>query len=82
MSGWNTTSRRLASNPDLYRAIEAERRTPDQSCPVAAVEFFGLCTRDPGHSGRHMAQGSNFEIWAAWPGDHEPTAADLTDGGV
>ena len=38
-----------------------------------------LCTRAP-HVGRHMAVHARGMVSAAWPGEHPPTAADLTGG--
>ena len=37
------------------------------------------CTREPGHVGRHLAGVGNNAVAAAWPGEHEPTEADLSD---
>ena len=37
------------------------------------------CTREPGHVGRHLAGIGNNAVAAAWPGEHEPTEADLSD---
>lgn len=36
------------------------------------------CTRVP-HKGRHMATGGGVRVFAAWPGDHEPTPEDLRE---
>jgi hypothetical protein len=77
VSGWRAPSKRLGKYPDLYRAIEAERKTPGRSC-TESRPLLGLCTRDPGHPGRHMAQGMDLNVLGAWPGAHEPTIADLT----
>lgn len=71
MKAWMAMSPESANRPELYEAIEDERAYGP--CPV------GLCTRDRKHPGRHMAQGQKKDVWAAWPGDHEPTVADLTD---
>ena len=38
-----------------------------------------MCTREPGHVGRHLAGIGNNAVAAAWPGEHEPTEADLSD---
>ncbi len=35
------------------------------------------CTRLPHAAGRHLATAGGLRVMAAWPGDHEPTAADL-----
>lgn len=49
----------------------------DQTCSEVG-EFW--CTRPPGHPmGRHMASIGDDQVVAAWPGDHEPTVADLGD---
>lgn len=73
MNGWRATSQ--PQEPGLYRAINDER---GDLGPCGDTEGSrGICTRYPGHPGRHMAQG-HIRIVAAWPGDHEPTVADLT----
>lgn len=35
------------------------------------------CTRPTGHPGRHFATAGLMRVFAAWPGEHEPTPADL-----
>jgi hypothetical protein len=42
-------------------------------------EGFGQCTRVDGHAGRHMASVGGNAIIAAWPGNHPPSVADLSD---
>ncbi len=46
------------------------------ACVVQGPRGF-LCTRDPGHAGRHVATGCLGTLaFEAWPGDHEPEDAD------
>ncbi len=40
-----------------------------------------VCTRPPGHSGRHLAYSTGTRVIAAWPGRHAPIVADLYDEG-
>lgn len=50
-------------------------------CPETLTEdgHHLYCTLDRGHAGRHLAFGLSSNVCAAWPGEHEPTEADLSD---
>lgn len=37
------------------------------------------CTRPPRHGGRHLSCAARDTVWAAWPGEHQPTGSDLDD---
>lgn len=67
--------------PELAEALRAEllSAAPDalgcwEQLGSGVLNF--VCTRDVNHPGRHIAEAGTF-IVAAWPGDHEPTLADL-----
>jgi hypothetical protein len=68
---------------DLYDAIMAN---PDGTkiCGDHAPTAAGhrVCTRAPGHPGRHIATGAKtaaLRIVAAWPGTLPPTLEDLEE---
>jgi hypothetical protein len=54
--------------------------SPTADCEDSIAPILGtyICCRTEGHPGRHMAQVAPDAVVAAWPGDHEPTVADLT----
>lgn len=60
----------------LESLVDAEKLGQDGCEARAPGGAAYLCTRRRGHAGRHLAQGS-FEFFAAWPGEAEPTLADL-----
>ena len=57
-----------------------ESDVPDPTCHQRNEVGEFWCTRPPGHPGRHMASIGEDLVVAAWPGDHEPTVADLGEG--
>lgn len=54
-----------------------ESDVPNPTCHQRNEAGVFWCTRTPGHPGRHMASNGEDQVVAAWPGDHEPTVADL-----
>lgn len=88
MSGWRGSDR--ANAVTAVTLPEGVFLPPDSlhSCRGRWKDDAGWvwwCTRltERGrHKGRHMDASVNGRVYAAWPGDHEPTAADLTDGGA
>lgn len=63
----------IEDTPDLVKAI-----WPNTSGDCGHRKSHFTCTRGIGHTGRHLA-GTGGDIAAAWPGEHPPTVADLTD---
>lgn len=67
------------SYPQIIAAIRAEQERGD-CCTETMLNRNGvtsaLCTRLGDHPGRHIATAFKLCV-AAWPGEHEPTLADL-----
>lgn len=72
MSAWTATrGRRPVTVPGFD--------DPAADCPEKGPAGTFCCTRDAGHPGRHLAGTGRGKVIAAWPGEHTPTEADLTD---
>jgi hypothetical protein len=69
---------RAAVDPALYAAVKEEQLL-GPCCEAEEPRAGYLCTRRKGHPGRHLATTTpnRKRVSAAWPGDHEPTIADL-----
>lgn len=77
MTRWENVEGRVLT--DVWLAVFTEGDDvqvicgePDPGRPL------GGCNRAPEHAGRHIAIGAQAaHVYAAWPGTHEPTLADL-----
>ena len=79
MSRWRNPDRSVLA--DVWMAVHTERgQDPlDGQCNEPdPVQLGGWCSRAAHHTGRHIAIGTQADaVFAAWPGEHEPTLADL-----
>ena len=76
MMRWRSTTARGALG-QVWAAVFGEGNLNEVCGQPDPVEPLGQCARAPHHPGRHIAVGLQGEVFAAWPGDHEPTLADL-----
>lgn len=80
---WENLWPRVTGLDEVCAAADAEANAAGRTCgtelPLTPLGY--ACTRKPDHGdSRHVAIGHRLDesiICAAWPGDHEPTLADL-----